>query len=386
MFELAAKYGRLIEVMRQLYGAGDVVPLHAPYFGGNEKKYLLDCIDSTYVSSVGAYVDKFERMMCELTGARYAVATSNGTSALHMALILAGVRTDDEVVTQPLSFVATCNAVSYQHAHPVFVDVERETFSLCPDKLEQFFNEFGVRRAGGCFNRESGRRIAAVVPMHTFGLPARIKELTSICDKWGVPLIEDAAESIGSTVDGVHTGRFGLLAAFSFNGNKTLTCGGGGCIITDDERLARLGKHLTTTAKVPHKWDFFHDQVGYNYRLPNLNAALACAQLEQLPLFLSNKRETAMYYQKACAELGISFAIEREGTSANYWLNAVVVDSLEERDAFLAKTNREGIMTRPVWTLMNRLPAFAHCLSMPLDNAAWLEARLINVPSSYRPS
>lgn len=384
MSELPAKYRALVAYVRQLYGAEGFIPLHAPRFEGNEKRYLNDCIDSTFVSSVGAYVDKFEAMMREITGARYAIATGNGTSALHMALILAGVGSDDEVITQPLSFVATCNAIAYQHAHPVFVDVDRDNYCLSPDALQAFLAEHAEQRDGATYNRGSGRRIAAVVPMHTFGLPGRIEQLVEVCARWGIALVEDAAESIGSTVGQRHTGTFGQTGAFSFNGNKTVTCGGGGCIVTNDEALGKLAKHLTTTAKVPHAWEFMHDQVGYNYRMPNLNAALACAQLEQLPAILANKRETAMLYARFCAEHAIGFAHERAGTTANYWLNAVLVDTPEERDLLLEFGNAQGVMTRPVWALMQRLPAFAGAQCGPLDNAIWLEQRLVNIPSSVR--
>lgn len=386
MSDLAGKYLALLKQIRALYGAEGFVPLHAPRFDGNEKQYLIDCIDSTFVSSVGAYVDRFESMMRDITGARHAIATVNGTAALHMALILAGVQDDDEVITQPLSFVATCNAIAYQRAHPVFVDVDRHTMSLSPAALEQFLAEHAERRDSGCFNRTSGRRIAAVVPMHTFGLPGAIEALLEVCARWGLPLVEDAAESLGSWVGDRHTGRFGLLGAFSFNGNKTVTCGGGGCIITDDDGLGRLGKHLTTTAKLPHAWDFFHDQVGYNYRLPNLNAALACAQLEQLSAIVDNKRATAAVYRQFCAENGIAFADERPGTRSNFWLNAILVDEPHERDLLLELSNAQGIMTRPVWKLLQRLPAFSTAQCGPLDQSEWLEQRLINIPSSVRPA
>lgn len=384
MSDLSPKYRELVAFVRQLYGAEGFIPLHAPRFGGNEKRYLEDCIDSTFVSSVGAYVDRFEAMMREFTGARYAVATVNGTAALHMALIVAGVRAGDEVITQPLSFVATCNAIAYQHAHSVFVDVDRDTFSMSPDALRAFLEENAERRADGCYNRRSGRRIAAVTPMHTFGLPGRIEAIAAICDEWNIVLVEDGAESLGSYIGDRHTGTFGKVGAFSFNGNKTVTCGGGGCLITDDETIGKLAKHLTTTAKLPHAWDFMHDQVGYNYRLPNLNAALACAQLEQLPAFLGDKRETAKRYQRFCAEQGIAFALERDGTRSNYWLNAILVERPEERDELLAYSNGNGVMTRPVWKLMQRLPAFADAQCGPLDNAEWLEARIVNIPSSVR--
>lgn len=360
------------------------IPLHEPHFAGNEKRYVLDCIDSTFVSSVGEYVNRFEAMMREITGARYAVAITNGTLALHISLILAGVREGDEVVTQPLTFVATCNAIAYQHAYPVFVDVDRDTMSLSPAALRAFLEEYAERRGNSCYNRTSGRRIAAVLPMHTFGIPGRIVDLARLCEEWGIALVEDAAESIGATVGNQHTGTFGLVGAFSFNGNKTVTCGGGGCVVTNDDRLGKLGKHLTTTAKVPHAWEFFHDRVGFNYRLPNLNAALACAQLEQLSSILIDKRQTAMCYKEFCIEQSISFMDEIRGSSANFWLNAILAGSREERDALLTEGNASGIMLRPAWRLMHHLPPFSGAQHGPLDNAEWLEARLVNLPSSAR--
>lgn len=384
MSELHKPLRELLTFVRQLYGADGPVPLHAPVFAGNEKAYLADCIDTTFVSSIGAYVNRFEVMMQELTGARHAIATMNGTAALHMALILAGVRDGDEVVTQPLSFVATCNVLAYQRAHPVFVDVDADTLSLSPTSLQSFLESSCERVAGGCRNKKSGRRVVAVVPMHTFGLPGRAEELAEICEYWGLVQVEDAAESLGSYIGTRHTGTIGKLGAFSFNGNKTVTCGGGGCVVTDDDELAKLAKHLTTTAKVPHRWDFYHDQVGFNYRLPNLNAALACAQMEQLRGFLANKRETALAYSKRCGELGIPFLSERPGTTSNYWLNGILTRSLEERDAFLAYGNDNGLMVRPVWKLMTELPAFADAARAPLPNSEAAAARIVNLPSSVR--
>jgi perosamine synthetase len=384
MSELRQPLRDLVAFVRQLYGEGGSIPLHAPVFAGNEKRYLADCIDTTYVSSVGAYVHQFEAMIQELTGARHAIATVNGTAALHVALILAGVQDGDEVITQPLSFVATCNALSYQRAHPVFVDIDPDTLSLSPAALQLFLESSCERADGRCRNRASGRRIVAVVPMHTFGLPGRAEELAEVCERWGLVLVEDAAESLGSWISGRHTGTIGKIGTFSFNGNKTVTSGGGGCVVTDDAELGRLAKHLTTTAKVPHRWNFFHDQVGFNYRLPNLNAALACAQLEQLAGFLANKRETALAYQRRCAELGIACMTERPGTTSNYWLNAILTGGPEERDDFLAYSNDRGVMARPAWKLMPELPAFAHAQRAPIGQAEVAAARLVNLPSSVR--
>lgn len=386
MSEIAEKYRNLVELVREIYGGDSPIPLHEPRFRGNEKRYLADCIDTSYVSSIGPYVDRFEAMMCEITDAKAAIATVNGTAALHMALIVAGVCDGDEVVTQPLSFVATCNAIAYQRAHPVFVDVERDTLSLSPEALRTFLEKNAERKGDGCHNRATGRRIRAVVQMHTFGLPGRVEELRDICAEWDIVLIEDAAESIGSRIGNRHSGTFGLLGAFSFNGNKMVTSGGGGCVVTNDEELGRRAKHLTTTAKVSHSWEFHHDEVGYNYRLPNLNAALACAQLEQMPAFLENKRATAARYAQYCAKEGIAFICERAGTTSNYWLNCVQTASRQERDAVLAYSHGQGVLARPAWVLMPLLPAFADSFSGPLENAHWLADRLITIPSSVTPA
>ncbi len=372
------------EFIHQLYGSEGFIPLHAPVFLGREKQYLIDCIDSTYVSSVGAYVDRFEALMRDITGAAHAIATTNGTAALHLALVLAGVGRDDEVITQPVSFVATCNAIAYQQAHPVFVDVDRDSMSLSPAALEQFLTEHAEIREGVTYNRSTGRRIAAVVPMHSFGLPGRIEALTDICARWNLFLIEDAAESLGSYVGQTHTGRFGRVSAFSFNGNKIATSGGGGCLVTDDPELGKLAKHLSTTAKQAHAWEFFHDQVGYNYRMPNVNAALACAQLEHLERFVANKRETAGHYRAFCAKKDWQFVDELAGTRSNFWLNAILLPDRTERDQFLRSSNDLGVMTRPIWTLMQRLPAFRQAQCGPLPNAQWLEDRVVNLPSSFR--
>jgi perosamine synthetase len=386
MSEVSAPYRELVAFIRGMYGSEGAIPLHAPVFRGNEKEYLAECIDSTFVSSVGPFVERFESMMREITGSPHAVATVNGTAALHMALIVAGVRDGDEVITQPLSFVATCNAVAYERAHPVFVDVDADSLSLSPEALKEFLEDSCKRVAGECRNQRTGRRVSAVVPMHTFGLPGRAMELAQICEKWGLALIEDAAESLGSSIGGRHTGTFGDIGTFSFNGNKTVTCGGGGCLVMCDAQAARLAKHLTTTAKLPHRWDFDHDQVGYNYRMPNLNAALACAQLEQLDGFLANKRTTALAYAQRCAELGIPFFQERPGTTSNYWLNAVLTAGAHERDAFLSFSNDQGVMTRPVWKLMTELPAFADAQRGSLATAESLASRVVNIPSSVRPA
>lgn len=361
------------------------IPLHAPYFGGNEKRYLLDTIDSTFVSSVGAYVNRFEEMMQEITGAKYAIATTNGTTALHLALIVAGVKRDEEVITQPLTFVATANAITHAQGIPVFVDVDKDTMGLSPKALEDFLVTNAEVKDGVCINKSTGRRIAACVPMHTFGFPCRIDDIATICERYGIALVEDAAESLGTYYKGQHTGNFGLVAAFSFNGNKTVTCGGGGAIITNDEKLAQHAKHLSTTAKIPHPYEFVHDEVGYNYRMPNLNAAVACAQLEQLQQILDNKRALADTYKNYFAGTDIHFVTEAVDGKANYWLNTVVLKDLDARDAFLKATNDNKVMTRPIWKLMNKLVMYQHCQCGPLENSQWLEDRVVNIPSSYRP-
>ena len=358
--------------------------LHEPWFKGNEWAYVKECIDTGWVSSVGKYVDRFEAMLQEFTGAKRAVAVVNGTAALHMALLLAGVQPGDEVVMPALTFAATANAAAHLGAVPHFADCEERTLGLDPVKLSAHLEEIAERRGGQVFNRLTGRRLAAVVPMHTFGHPVDLDPLASLCGRWSLPLVEDSAESLGSWYKGRHTGRFGKLGILSFNGNKTVTCGGGGAILTDDEELGKLAKHLTTTAKVPHKWEYFHDYVGYNYRLPNLNAALGCAQLELLPDFLKRKRNLAEAYRQALAPVaGVSFVTEPEGCVSNYWLNALLLDAedMALRDEILEKTNAANIMTRPAWTLMHKLPMYAACPRMDLSGAESLEKRIINIPS-----
>ena len=371
----------LLVLVRAMFGEA-FIPLHRPVFEGNEKQYLIDCIDSNFVSSVGAKVVEFEQHIAAFTGANYAIATVNGTAALHVALQLASVQRDDEVITQALTFIATCNALSYAGAHPVFVDVDRDTLGLSPEALRHWLSEHAELRDGQAFNRSTGRRIAACVPMHTFGIPLRIAEIVAICDEYGISVVEDAAESLGSWVGDRHTGTFGKLATLSFNGNKVITTGGGGMIITDDEALAKRAKHLTTTAKVPHPYEFVHDEVGYNYRLPNLNAALGCAQMELLPKMLEIKAEVAARYRGFFAGTGVRFVEPLPGTTANYWLNAIVLDCEADRDALLDYTNSREVMTRPIWRLMSRLPMFQHCQHDGLENSRWLEARVVNLPSS----
>lgn len=378
-------YSELISLVRDYYGIPEAfIPLHEPRFVGNDRKYLMDAIDSTFVSSVGKYVDRFEEMIRDYTGAKYAIATTNGTSALHMSLILAGVKKDELVITQALSFIATCNAISYLHAEPVFVDIDLKTLGLSCDALEAFLKNECEIKGSDCYHLKSGKRIGAVVPMHTFGHPVEIDRMVEVCIRYNVPLVEDAAESIGSKYKNQHTGTFGLLGAFSFNGNKTITCGGGGVITTNDEKLAKLGKHLTTQAKIPHPWDFVHDHIGYNYRLPNLNAALACAQMEMLDEFIGKKRELAAKYIVFFATTDLKFVEEPNDSYANYWLNCILVKDREERDAFLKFTNDNKMMTRPAWALMNKLEMFKDCFKDDLRNSEYIEDRLINISSSVK--
>lgn len=376
-----AKFQSIVEYTRSIYGPG-FIPLHRPVFEGNEKRYLIDCIDSNFVSSVGAKVTEFEHQVAAFTGARFAIATVNGTAALHIALLLAGVQRDDEVISQALTFIATCNALSYAGAHPVFVDVDRDTMGMSPEALERFLVQHAEKREGRSWNKTTGRRIAACVPMHTFGLPCRIEEIASLCAEWGIALVEDAAESLGSYVGQRHTGTFGQVATLSFNGNKVITTGGGGMIITNDEQLAKRAKHLTTTAKIPHPYEFVHDEIGYNYRLPNLNAALGCAQMEQLPRFLAAKAELASHYDSLFRALEMHFVRAPAGTTSNYWLNAVVLDSLEQRNNFLEYANSHDVMVRPIWRMMSSLDMFKSCQRDALEISHWLEERVVNIPSS----
>ncbi|MCE2613620.1 LegC family aminotransferase [Flavobacteriaceae bacterium D16] len=372
----------VIDFVRDIYKTDQFIPLHEPRFWGKEKEYLNNCIDSTFVSSVGKYVDRFEKEIADFTGAKYAVATVNGTAALHIALLLAGIGHGDEVITQALTFVATCNAINYTGAHPILVDVDKDTLGMSPQKLEEFLEANTEIKKGKCYNTKTGRAIKAVVPMHTFGLPAKLEELQKLCNKYNLKLIEDAAESLGSYRNDRHTGTLGWIGTLSFNGNKIITTGGGGMILTNNAELAKRAKHITTTAKVPHKWEYRHDQVAYNYRLPNINAALGCAQMEQLPTFIKHKRELAESYRVFFENQGIQFVTEPSGTRSNYWLNAVLLKDREERDSFLKETNEKGVMTRPAWQLMNELSMYKGAQCGDLSNSEWLEARIVNIPSS----
>ncbi len=374
----------IVDFIQKTFSTKEFIPLHEPKFNGNEKKYLNDCIDSTYVSSVGKYVDIFEKEFALRVGSKYAVATVNGTAALHVSLLLADVKSGDEVITQPLTFIATCNAISYIGAKPIFVDVDLETLGLSPKSLKEFLESNCKIIDNQCINKTTGKTIKACVPMHTFGHPCKIEEIKEICDTWHVEMVEDAAESLGSYYKDKHTGTFGKLGAFSFNGNKIITSGGGGVIVTDDEALAKRVKHLTTTAKIPHSYEYVHDEIGYNYRMPNLNAALLVAQIEQLDKFLVSKRELACGYEAFFKDSDIEFIKEPQDSQSNYWLQAVVLKDEKQRNEFLEFTNSKGVMTRPVWRLMNELEMFKDCQATTLENSKYLEQRVVNIPSSVR--
>ena len=376
----------LLQGLKEVLGtAKDLIPLHEPEFTGNESALVQNCLDSTFVSSVGKYVDQFEAMLADYTGAKHAVAVVNGTAALQIALKLAGVQPNDEVLVPALSFVATANAVAHCSAVPHFVDSSLETMGIDPAALSEYLATITEITTHGVRNRHTGRRIAAIVPMHTYGHPVDMAPLMEVAHRYQLPVVEDAAESLGSTYQGRHTGTFGKLGMLSFNGNKIITTGGGGAILTNDDELARHAKHLTTTAKRPHRWEFFHDEVAWNYRLPNLNAALGCAQMERLPDFLVRKRELAARYQAAFRkQIGIRFVTEPAGCRSNYWLNTVQLEELDmnTRDQVLSAANDAGFQCRPIWTLLHKLPMFADCPRAPLPVAEQLEASLINLPSS----
>ena len=354
-----------VDFIRTTYDKEDFIPLHAPYFDNREKEVVCECIDSTFVSSVGQCVVDFENKIAEFCGVKRAVACVNGTNALHIALKINGIKEGDKVITQPLTFIATANAIKYCNAEPIFVDVDRDTIGLSPEKLESYL--------------KNHNDIKAVVPMHTFGHPCRIDEIRQICDKYGVKLVEDCAESLGSFYKGIHTGNWAEGSAISFNGNKVITTGGGGMLLFNDENLANHAKHLTTQAKIPHKWEFRHSEIGYNYRMPNLNAALGLAQFEKLPRLLEEKRKLASKYREFFGE---KFVDEPKGAKSNFWLQAILLNDRTERDEFLTYTNDNGVMTRPCWCLMNELDMFKNCeCGDNLENAKWIENRLVNIPS-----
>jgi len=375
---------KIVDFIKQTFKTTEFVPLHEPKFIGNEKKYLNDCIDSTFVSSVGKYVEKFEKDFASFVGTKYAVATVNGTAALHIALKIADVKEDDEVITQALSFIATCNAISYCAAKPIFLDVDLDTLGLSPDALKNFLQTNCKIIDNKCINQTTKKTIKACVPMHTFGHSCKIDEIKEICKSWNITLIEDCAESLGSFYKGKHTGTFGQIAAFSFNGNKIITSGGGGAIVTDDEKIAKRAKHITTTAKIPHLYEYVHDEIAYNYRLPNINAALLVAQMENLSKFLENKRELAKIYKEFFSKLEIKFIQEPKNSKSNYWLQAVIFDNLKQRDEFLEFSNKNDVMTRPIWRLINELEMYKNCQKDDLTNSKYLEQRVVNIPSSVR--
>jgi len=375
---------QIVQAIQSVVGTGPVA-LHEPRFRGNEWIYLKECLDSTFVSSVGKFVDRFEDELAAFTGAKRAVAVVNGTAALHVALRLAGVEPGDEVLLPALTFIATTNSVAYCGATPHFVDSEERSLGIDASALREHLSRTTEMRSDHCINLITGSVIRAMVPMHTFGHPVDIEELIAVAHDFRLQLIEDAAESLGSTVCGRHTGTFGKMGTLSFNGNKTITTGGGGAILTNNIEMGARAKHLTTTAKLAHRWNFLHDEVGYNYRLPNLNAALGCAQLEQLPGFLEDKRRLFECYQLAFASLsGVRLVTEPLGCRSNYWLQTLLLEEsvADQRDAVLTATNDAGLMTRPAWTLMHRLPMYNKAPRAPLPVADSLERRLINIPSS----
>jgi len=379
-----ARKKEVLAFIKGLYPGENPVPLHAPRFLGNEKRYLSECVDSTFVSYVGKFVTDFEQHIKNLTGVKYAVAMVNGTAALQMALLSIGVLAGEEVITQALTFAATAAGIKHAGAEPSFVDVDRETMGMSPDSLKKYLLQYGESRHGGIYNKQSGRRIRAVMPMHTFGHPARMDEISRICKEYGLDLVEDSAESIGSFYKGVHTGTRGRAAILSFNGNKPVTTGGGGMLITNEEAIAERARFISTTAKRKHRWEFYHEEVGYNLRMPNVNAALGCAQMEYFDKTLASKRDTAERYRAYFNDIGVSFFVEPHDTRSNYWLNAIILENRDERESFLEYSNDNGVQTRPIWTLMTKLPPYAGCSRTDLPNAEWLEDRVVNIPSSVR--
>lgn len=385
MMDEEKKLQNVLETLQTVLPTGYFLPLHEPLFRGNENKYVRECIDTGWVSSVGKFVDRFEEDLAAYTGLKRAVAVANGTSALHICLILAGVKPGDEVLVPALTFIATANAVTYCQATPHFVDSCYETLGLDPEKLADYLFEIAEVKNGSCYNRQTGRRISAMVPMHTFGHTVDMDKVNALAEKYHLTVVEDCAESIGSFYKGVHTGNFGKVSAMSFNGNKTITTGGGGAVLTNDEELGKLAKHLTTQAKIPHKWEFSHDMVGYNYRMPNINAALGCAQLEELPEFLKKKRALAENYRKAFkGNKAVDFFLEPIFSKSNYWFNALLLKSemAHLRDRLLLLLNDNNIMSRPIWNLMYTLKMYRDCPRMDCSVAEDIGRRLVNIPSS----
>lgn len=378
---------KIIQAVKDIYATDEFIPLHVPQFLGNEKKYLNEMIDSTFVSSVGKFVDDVEEFTAKYTGTSRAVAVVNGTAAIQVALRLAGVKKESEVITQSLTFVATANAIAYNGAKPVFIDVDIDTMGMSPKALSEFLDEFGDKRMDGVYNKKTGKRISAILPMHTFGFMTRIKEISVICKSWNIPLVEDAAEAMGSKSEGHSAGSFGKLGAFSFNGNKIVTAGGGGVIVTSQNNLADEAKHLTTTAKKQHPYEYYHDRLGYNFRMPNINAALLLAQLEKLNDYRANKAQLYNTYKSIFESFDNNIQLVNipETTSEwNYWLMSVKLENREQRDIFLKETNKNKVMTRPIWQLMYRLPMYQNCQRDAQKNAEYLEERIVNIPSSVR--
>lgn len=370
--------------IRELYPEMDPVLLHCPQFLGNEKKYLNECIDTKFVSYVSHFVSDMEGMIKKITGSSNAVALVSGTEALHMALICSGIKPDEEVITQALTFAATSSAIVNVGAVPVYVDVDRDTLGMSPTSLEKFLKDNVRLESGRCVNKSSGRTITACMPMHTFGHPCRIDEIKKLCDEYNLILIEDSAESLGSFYNGQHTGTFGKVGIFSFNGNKTITTGGGGMVITDDATIAERVRYLSTTAKQPSKWEFLHTEAGFNLRMPGINAAVGVAQLEYLDIILQNKRDTAKLYHDFFSSLNIPCVLEPANSKSNYWLNAIILNDRKERDVFLEDSNGHNIQTRPIWKLMYKLPPYEKFQRVDMTNSEWLEDRVVNIPSSVR--
>ncbi len=371
-------------LIRKIIDHNEVIDLHPPVFNGNEKKYLNKAIESTYVSSSGEYIDKFEKNVSFLTKNKFCVATVNGTSAIHIALALSNVKSGDEVLTQALSFVATSNAISYLKAKPVFIDVDIDTMGMSPMALRDFLEEFGEKRNSGTYNKLTGKKIAACLPMHTFGFMCRIDQIKSICSKWNINLVEDSAEAMGSKYKGKNAGTFGLLSAYSFNGNKIITSGGGGCITTQNKVIYKRAKHICSTAKINNDYNFIHDEVGYNYRMPNINAALGCAQLELFEKKIESKKKLYNFYLDELPSIGLKLASIPKETTWNYWLIPIVFNDKRDRDSFLLETNKYNIKTRPIWRLLFKLPMYIDCQKDSQKNALQLENTIINIPSNVK--
>ncbi len=378
-------YKEVIEFIKSLYPNQNPVPLHAPVFSGNEKQYLLDCIDSTYVSYLGEFVTKFEETVSTYTGAKYSISMVNGTSALQVALNAIGVKRNTEVITQALTFVATANAISLSGGKPVFIDVDKDTLGMSPNSLEKFLIEnCFINDSGICFNKNTNKEITACVPVHIFGHPCKIDEIINICDKWNILVIEDSAESLGSFYKGKHTGTFGKIGIFSFNGNKIITTGGGGMIITNDKILAESIKHLVTTAKIPHQYEIIHNKIGYNLRMPNINAAVGFAQMEQLEHFLNKKKALSNLYIDYFKSIGINYFMQPENSESNYWLNSIVFKNFKDRNKFLKYSNENNISTRAVWKLMSELEMYSNCYNDGLEHSKFIYQNFVNIPSSVR--